>query len=261
MGMMIFLVLMLFHPFGLNQIIGSKKYLIEFGFGFITFAIMTINSKFLPKLFPAIFCEENWTIYKEILFTLFSITIISIANVIYLYMIGFIRLSVPFIVLSIFYTLLVAVFPVFLLTILKYNKILRTNLKDADEINFAIDESEKSQLSDDIFNFQGLSENDKITIPSDTILYIQSQRNYLQFFYTKDGKCKSKLIRATMKELEESTNSFEHLQRCHRSFIVNINCISKIDGDSLGYNLHLDNCENQIPVSRSYTKIFKQRFF
>lgn len=262
LGLIVFGVLALFHPFGLHRLQGIQRYIIEFGFGFITFAVVTVNMKLLPILFPNIFCEDNWKVYIEILFTLFTVTLISISNTLFLYLLGFINISFPLIIFPILNTIIVGIFPVSFLTLMKYNRFLKQNLKDAREINSIIDSSQSAQPQKaKLFKFSGLSENDKIEISCHRILYIQSQRNYIQFFYNNNDQCKSKLLRATMKELENALTGFDSLQRCHRSFIVNIDRVKKIEGDSLGYNLHLDNCENQIPVSRSYTKIFKQKFF
>ncbi len=262
MGGMIFLILAIFHPFGLHSIPPGRRYLIEFGFGFITFCIVIANTRLLPVMFPDIFSEEQWKVYKEILFILYNILIIAIINTVYLSVCGFIRIDLVSIIVFIFYTLIVATFPVFLLILIKYNQILKQNLKDAATINSVISEGGalSKPVSAQILKFTGHSEGDYIEVESNQVLYIQSRRNYLEFFYFFNDSLQIKLIRATLKELESSIGNFDHLQRCHRSYIVNINQVKSISGDSLGYTLHLENTDCVVPVSRTYTKLFRSRF-
>ena len=261
LGLLVYVILASFHPFGLHSVPTPKRYFVEMGFGFITFAIVATNMFLLPKLFPKFFYEDNYKVYLDVIFTLLTVAIISIGNTLFLHFLDFIDLSIPYISMSILYTTLVGIFPVFFLTLMKYNRYLKQNLKDAAEISSAINAKDQAEDSRTVYKFTGLSDNDTIEVDSNKILFVQSQRNYIQFFYNKNDNCTSKLIRATMKEVEESLTEFPNLQRCHRSYIVNIDKIKSIDGDSLGYNLHLDNCTEPVPVSRSYTKIFKQRFF
>ncbi len=43
----------------------------------------------------------------------------------------------------------------------------------------------------------------------------------------------------------------------HRAFLVNIRMVVKIDGNSQGYKLNLEGCEEDVPVSRAYAKEVK----
>lgn len=45
--------------------------------------------------------------------------------------------------------------------------------------------------------------------------------------------------------------------RCHRAFLVNIRMVVKVDGNSQGYKLNLEGCEEEVPVSRAYAKEVK----
>ncbi len=258
---MIFLVLAIFHPFGLHQIDQPMRYYIEFGYGLVTFFILTSNSYLLPKLFPQIFIEKNWKVIHEIGYVIFTIFIISIGNTIYTHFCGFGKIDLFTFSVFIFYTIIVAIFPVTILIILSKNHFLKQNLKDAANLNTKIENNIPNKLdAEKIFKFTGQSENDTIELEANEIYFIQSQRNYLEFYIFQNHNIQTKLIRATLKEAENSIKNFPFLQRCHRSFIVNINHIQKIDGDSLGYSLQLKNTTDTIPVSRSYTKEFKKKF-
>ena len=63
---LIFLLLCIFHPFGLSALPGSIEYAAEFGYGLITFIILITNAKLLPNLFPQFFAKERWKFIKKL---------------------------------------------------------------------------------------------------------------------------------------------------------------------------------------------------
>ncbi len=74
------------------------------------------------------------------------------------------------------------------------------------------------------------------------IKYIQSWGNYLKFFLADKN---IKIVRKTIKVIESELPSDQFL-RIHKSYIVNINCISSIQGNQI----KLEN--EQLPIGKSY---------
>ena len=255
---MIILILIMFHPFGLKSIEPtSKRFIVESGYGIVTFIILIFNSKFFPSIFPKYFHDKNWTVWKEIVTTLIVIFTISVGNTIYTYLWGFTYLNLVSALFFMFNTTLVAIFPITISIFIRKNHYLQQNLKSAEIFNDKIGGKSEDKGSVQTYNFSGKSENEHIELNPNDLLYIQSQRNYIQFFYQNNESIKNKLIRSPMKDVEKSIENFDFLQRCHRSYIVNINYIEKVEGDSLGLLLHLKNCDIKIPVSRSCVKDLK----
>lgn len=84
---MIIMILMMFHPFGLDNIEPIYlKYIVEFGYGIVTFFMLFFNTVLLPKLFPDYFIKERWTVLKEILLTLLIVITISFGNTLYTFL-------------------------------------------------------------------------------------------------------------------------------------------------------------------------------
>ena len=93
------------------------------------------------------------------------------------------------------------------------------------------------------------NENYKLEIKN--FLFAKVESNYTDVFTaTPDGINKT-LIRITLKELEEQLNSFPHIYKTHRSYLVNLNAIASISGNAQGYQLVVKDVAMRVPVSRS----------
>jgi DNA-binding LytR/AlgR family response regulator len=88
------------------------------------------------------------------------------------------------------------------------------------------------------------------------LYYISAEDNYSRLFYLKDGNLREKLLRITLKGIEQQ---IEHpdIVRCHRSYMVNLAMPFQIRGDASGYFLISDDFEGKIPISRSKGKQIK----
>ena len=66
------------------------------------------------------------------------------------------------------------------------------------------------------------------------------------------------LIRTSLKELRQRLNP-EQFTQVHRSAIVNLHCVEKLERDVLGRALiHLKNHPDPIPVGRAYLGQFRK---
>ena len=91
-------------------------------------------------------------------------------------------------------------------------------------------------------------------------LYAEAEGNYIKVNYRSagSGKIVQKLLRLTMKQAEEAMAACPFIIRCHRAFLVNVRQVVKVDGNSQGYRLRLEGCEEEVPVSRAYSKEVKR---
>ena len=63
----------------------------------------------------------------------------------------------------------------------------------------------------------------------------------------------------TLKQIKESLDELPFMVQCHRAFIVNLNFVMSMTNRSSGFQLHLFGTEKQIPVSRSFTPLVKEK--
>jgi DNA-binding LytR/AlgR family response regulator len=99
----------------------------------------------------------------------------------------------------------------------------------------------------------------QVTLYSDTsesltfnlpdLLFIEADDNYSTIIWKEAGVLQKKLLRVNLKNVESQLNNSFTL-RCHRSYIVNVNAISAISGNTNGYKLKINGSDFSIPVSR-----------
>lgn len=94
---------------------------------------------------------------------------------------------------------------------------------------------------------------EELAINLTRLVYIEAQENYSKIVWTDEGKLKEKLLRVTLKKVEEQIVD-EIIVRCHRSFIINTKVKFDILGNSNGYRLKSILFEDTIPISRSLGK-------
>jgi hypothetical protein len=100
---------------------------------------------------------------------------------------------------------------------------------------------------------------DWFKVEQDNIYFITSCDNYVEIHYATDEKKISKrLIRNTISKLEEHLNE-SSLFRCHRSFIVNLDKVCQVEGNSKSMTLSLIGNNTEIPVSRTRISELQQK--
>jgi len=97
-----------------------------------------------------------------------------------------------------------------------------------------------------------------LSLQSDDILYIEAQDNYSRVVWTEGKNRKEKLLRITLKNLEEQLSGTDIL-RCHRSYLVNCSRYS-IYGDSRGFKMKSAVDSYEVPVSRLKSKEIISRY-
>jgi len=90
---------------------------------------------------------------------------------------------------------------------------------------------------------------------SSQILFIASANNYVEVNWLENNILTKTLIRNTISKVEKDiTKQSENFFRCHNSFIINIDKIDQINGNSSSYKLNIKGNGLVIPVSRKYGK-------
>jgi TolB-like protein/DNA-binding LytR/AlgR family response regulator len=85
------------------------------------------------------------------------------------------------------------------------------------------------------------------------LLCIEAQENYTRIVWIENEKVLEKLLRITLKKLEDQINDTA-IVRCHRSYIINTEAEFTILGNSNGYHLKSKFLNYTIPISRSLGK-------
>lgn len=100
--------------------------------------------------------------------------------------------------------------------------------------------------------FMDERDNLKLVVAAESVLYVQSDENYVKVCYLEDGEIKFCSIRNTMKRVEE-TCVRGGLIRCHRSYFVNSARVQSLQKDKEFTYAMLDVANaSRVPVSKNY---------
>lgn len=257
-SVVVFLILLLLQPFGISNIEHGKLWIL-LGYMAVTALFLCVPVYLFPLLFPGFYREERWTVGKNLVHTLFIFFFIAVGNWIYfslLYGGGF-RCDVFFSFLI--GTTVIGVFPATLLALLNRNRLLASHLAEAMEMNRYLQKTRVVVGGDEkecLVCFQGGSK-ESLELDARQLCCVEAEGNYVKITYRKEDKIMQRLLRATMKQAEEATAGCLFVVKCHRAFLVNVRAVTKVSGNSQGYRLSLQGCEDEVPVSRAYAKEVK----
>jgi DNA-binding LytR/AlgR family response regulator len=99
-----------------------------------------------------------------------------------------------------------------------------------------------------------ISENraENLTLLISEVIFIQSADNYVEVVYMEGEDYKKKLIRNTLKSIEIQIKQYSNFIRCHRTCIVNLHYIERLNQDFSSHWITLKVYPDKIPVSRQY---------
>ena len=93
--------------------------------------------------------------------------------------------------------------------------------------------------------------NESVTLLISHLLYIEAVGNYVKVSHLRDGQVHADMLRATMKQMEETLHGYPMIVRCHRAFLVNLGQVDQIISHSGTTQLLIKHCHESLPVSRS----------
>jgi len=95
----------------------------------------------------------------------------------------------------------------------------------------------------------------KFSVQANDLLLLESTDNYVSVFYILQNKVQRKLLRNTLKNMEEMLKE-NAIVRCHRSFMVNPANVEFMQKEGKKLKLKLNHFDKQIPVSEKYSTPF-----
>ena len=93
--------------------------------------------------------------------------------------------------------------------------------------------------------------NESVTLQISDLLYIEAVGNYVKVCHLREGQVRTDMLRATMKQMEETFQPYPVIVRCHRAFLVNLGQVEQIISHSGSTQLLVRHCHESLPVSRS----------
>lgn len=271
-GCFVAFFLLVFQPFEISMWKTEYRSLKILGFGLVSFICPVIFKVLLVVLIKKSRPEETWVVWKEILALVFALLFIAIGNLVYAGFISIVSYSLNDLLLAFLTTFLLGIFPITANIVIKYNRFLALNQKEAQHMEHEVkeyqlrtethvlDQKEVPILSK-TEQLVLISENEKDTLElgANDLLYIESADNYCEVVFLKNNTVTKHLIRASLKLLE-SQITVSYIIRCHRSYIVNLKQVDHIKGNAQGYKIDFkQGMDYMVPVSRNYGKVLFER--
>ena len=259
-GVFVSAFLVIFQPFDINLWQTDHKLWKLIGYGTVAFTVPLLLSMLRKLICNERKLEYTYKIKHEILWLFLIILSIAAANLIYSNAIDILHINFLSFLLFVFIVLAVGIFPVLGSIWLKHNQYLALNNSVAASIENDILTKPK-ELDSQSVELTIVAENDRdsLTLTDRQLLYIESMDNYCQIVFVDDNETKKRILRGSLKRFE-SQISTNYIQKCHRSFIVNLNNVVHIDGNAQGYNLYLNQYSISVPVSRNFGPEIKKFF-
>ena len=235
--------------------------------------VVLVANVLVPKLWPAFYDEDRWTVGRHILQTLFVLFGISCSNQLILKL-----LDVGGLTFGQMYLQVTAIgfFPIMLGVFVAEQRRLKRNFAHAQTLNNQL-AHRPEPASPAPIPFQPtpqslpdatptqrlllLSENSKerLSLLPDQLLFVESVGNYVDVHWLNLSQPQKTVLRSTLKEIETALTGYPQFFRCHRAFVVNLNTVSHTEGNARGYQLTLTGTNATVPVSRSYLAAFDAR--
>jgi len=259
-SLFISLFLIIFQPFGLQNMESERKLLLLAGYGLVTFVVLVFDTFIVPSILPSLFKEEKWTISREIVLMTWIVITIAIGNYMYsvlLSIVSWVGIKGFFIFSG--FTISIAIIPIIGVIVISHNTMLRRNLRASTQLSQMImDKKGPAVTNDNKLVITSENKNQKIEIPASNLICIESEGNYVNTWFLEGGKIVRLLIRNTIKNIETQILEAENLFKCHRAYIINLSYIEKVTGNSQGYRLLIKYLDKEVPVARNYSKSFRE---
>lgn len=107
-----------------------------------------------------------------------------------------------------------------------------------------------------LISFCGSTNESKIDILAEDIVYINSVENYVHIHYINGTENSSTSIRATMNSIENTVAVCKQIRRAHRSYIINIMYLERVVKDKRGNFFAILKDGSELPVSKKYYEHF-----
>jgi DNA-binding LytR/AlgR family response regulator len=102
-----------------------------------------------------------------------------------------------------------------------------------------------------LIHFTTQDQSEHLSMDLEHLLFLTSKDKSTCIYYLNKGHVDQKVLRGSLKYFEAQLESFP-VQRCHLSYLVNLNQVRFIGGHADGLKLYLRNVDDPIPVSNKY---------
>jgi DNA-binding LytR/AlgR family response regulator len=253
----VFLFVLFFQPFPLDQFDFNNRLLVVAGLAAIVFLITVLVRAAFILILQYYNQNNQEPSFPSYLGGFIILVLSSVAFAFYLRYVGSVSISFY----TMFKVIIICLFSPVALGISDEIK----ELKQQNELLVIEKEIIRKQIkkhkADDLNkSIEFISENstENLTLHIADVALIKSADNYVEIVYMEGDHLKKKLIRNTLKNIEQHIKTYSNFIRCHRICIVNTLYIEKLNRKFNNHWLTIKGTPEQIPVSRQYLLKLKE---
>lgn len=208
---------------------------------------------------PRVVDEDFWTLGRELGFWLLFLLLTGIGNF-------FLReliydnpnnMSLYYFRTEVTHALIVGSFFLLFIVTGKYLHIVSSTVDKASTWDILVRDFREEKQEDSVVTIPAESPQDRIRFRVPEFLYAKVDGNYIEFYLLGDnGEIKRQIKRNTLHNVEKRLEDVPNIIRVHRSYLVNLYKVESVSGNAQGYRLGIKNCNEVVPVSRSYITAF-----
>ena len=221
---------------------GIIKFLRLSSYGFVIAIVFLFTQFPLRKIFK----QQEFRIKTYLLWLVLEIALI---NLVYIFLYGNpIGNFINDLGFSLKYTLLSIWLPYSFAILIVYYKNQR---EEIEELKINVNKPTEKRL----IVFKDENGKIKFSVLAADLLLLESTDNYVSVFYILQNKVQRKLLRNSLKNMEEMLKE-NAIIRCHRSFMVNPANVEFMQKDGKKLNIKIKQFDRTIPVSEKYSSPF-----
>ena len=101
----------------------------------------------------------------------------------------------------------------------------------------------------------GENKNELLSLEKENLLFIKAFENYVEIYFVNDNN--DVVSRTFRQTLSNVCQQIPFLEKCHRSYLVNMTAVREITGNSQSAKIAFIHGEHTIPLSKTYYKQIK----
>jgi hypothetical protein len=253
------LLMFYFQPFGINFLKLEHESYFVLGACLMSSATLFVNTLILPGILPKVFDSSRWTIRKEMVWNVWLFSNLFVIFSLTIWLIKPVKANE----LPIFQTGALALLPLILFNLISYNHALKdkmVNVLDNSRRHW-FGEEKPEIIAEGNKDIQLAAENGKDIFSArlEDILVFHSSGNYIEIFWMDNQTRRKKLFRQTFAFVEQYMKDKPEFKKCHRCWLINLNKIDSLTGNSKGYFIEINKLGFKVPISRNYITAFRER--
>lgn len=251
-----FFLLFFLKPFGYDVLPTMYRASLAMGNGVVATFGVWVSVNAIKRVLPNWSKPERWTIGKELVLIFVTIANIALMTFLFMWATGLFDDSPATLFKEVVLKSFVAsILPVVLLVLFEQYDHQRKKLKQAIALDLKIKASAPKQTTLGLMDIKNENGSIALRVAPSELVFIQSEGNYLEVYYYQN-KLKKQLVRNSLKALVSDFEASQLFQ-CHKSYLVNVKQVVKVNGNARNLTLTLRYVETPIPVSRTKTKLLE----